>query len=136
MTTLEWPLMSEVISRANVKQNNNLNTNEKMPNSYHNSVIYYEKILAEVAKTRSQLNFDSEAGRKTIAEEIVKEKMPNNRCCKVEQANNLLDQIISEAEYDDTLLKDYWISKNQGEKAIGESFVVFHLKSLKKLLNE
>ena len=55
---------------------------------------------------------------------------------KLKNANNLLDQIIEGAEEQDEYLKDYWISKAQGEKAIGESFVVFHLKALKKLLKE
>ena len=53
-----------------------------------------------------------------------------------ETANNLLDQIIEAAAQDDAYLKDYWISKAQGDKAVGESFVLFHLKVLKKLLNE
>jgi len=55
---------------------------------------------------------------------------------KLKNANNLLDQIIEGAETQDEYLKDYWISKAQGEKAIGESFVLFHLRVLKKLLNE
>ena len=55
---------------------------------------------------------------------------------KSKNVNNLLDQIIEGAEEQDKHLKDYWISKAQGEKAIGESFVLFHLKVLKKLLNE
>ena len=55
---------------------------------------------------------------------------------KLKTANNLLDQLIQAAAEQDEHLKDYWISKAQGEKAIGESFVVFHLKALKKLLNE
>ena len=104
-----------------------------MPNNHYDSVIHYEKILSEIAKKRNQINFDSEAARKVIAEEIVKEKMPNN---KVEQANNLIDQLIVTAEQDDECLKQFWIGKGQGEKTIGESFVVYHLKSLKKLLNE
>ena len=54
----------------------------------------------------------------------------------LEIANNLLDQIIEAAAQDDAYLKDYWISKAQGEKAVGDSFVLFHLKVLKKLLNE
>ena len=104
-----------------------------MPNKHYDSVIHYEKVLSEIAKKRNQINFDSEAARKTIAEKIVKEKMPNS---KAEQANNLIDQLIVAAAQNDEHLKDYWISKAQGEKAIGESFVVYHLKSLKKLLNE
>ena len=55
---------------------------------------------------------------------------------KLKTANNLLDQIIEAATEQDEHLKDYWISKAEGEKAIGESFVLFHLKVLKKLLNE
>ena len=55
---------------------------------------------------------------------------------KLKNVNNLLDQIIEGAEEQDKHLKDYWISKAQGEKTIGESFVLFHLKVLKKLLNE
>jgi len=54
----------------------------------------------------------------------------------IESANNLLDQIIEAATQDNAYLKDYWISKAQGEKAVGDSFVLFHLKVLKKLLNE
>ena len=38
-----------------------------------------------------------------------------------EIANNFLDQIIEAAAQDDAYLKDYWISKAQGEKAIGDS---------------
>ena len=55
---------------------------------------------------------------------------------KLKNANNLLDQIIEAATEQDEHLIDYWISKAEGEKAIGESFVLFHLKVLKKLLNE
>ena len=113
--------------------NNSTDTKEKMPNNTDDSVIYYEKILAGVAEKRNQINFDSEAGRKRIAEEIAKQKMPNN---SMETANNLIDQLIVAAAQDDEHLKDYWISKAQGERAIGESFVIFHLKVLKKLLNE
>ena len=133
---MDWPLMSEVVGRTNVNKkmpNNSTDTKEKMPNNTDHSVIYYERVLANFAKRHKQVNFESEAARKDIAEEIAKERMPNN---KTETANNLIDQIISAAAQDDEHLKDYWISKAQGERAIGESFVVFHLKALKKLLNE
>jgi hypothetical protein len=133
---MDWPLMSEVVGRANVNKkmpNNSTDTKEKMPNNHYGSVIYYEKVLSEIAKKRNQINFDSEAGRKAIAEEIAKEKMPNN---DMEKVNNLLDEIIVAAAQDDENLKDYWLTSGQGEKTIGESFVVFHLKVLKKLLNE
>jgi len=55
---------------------------------------------------------------------------------KLKNANNLLDQIIESAKAEDDILKDYWISLGKGERAIGESFTVFHLRALKKLLNE
>ena len=113
--------------------NNSTDTKEKMPNNTSDSVIHYERVLAYLAKKRNQINFDSEVGRKMIAEEIAKEKMPNN---STETANKLIDQIIIAAAQDDEHLKDYWIAKGQGERAIGESFVVYHLKALKKLLNE
>ena len=128
------PLLTTRLVNVKEKMPNNLpDTKEKMPNNTSDSVIHYEKILAGVAEKRNQINFDSEAGRKIVAEEIAKEKMPNN---SMETANNLIDQLIVAAAQDDEHLKDYWISKAQGERAIGESFVVYHLKALKKLLNE
>lgn len=136
MPSQPWPLMSEVVGRTNVNKkmpNNLTDMKEKMPNNHYDSVIYYEKVLARIAEKRNQINFDSEAARKDIAEEIAKEKMPNNN---TETANSLLDQIIEAAASDDEILKDYWISQGKGERAVGESFVIFHLKALKKLLNE
>ena len=136
MPSQPWPLMSEVVGRTNVNKkmpNNLTDAKEKMPNNHHDSVIYYERILASIAERRNQINFDSDAGRKVIAEEIAKETMPNNN---LQTANTLLDQIIEAARTDDEILKDYWINRGKGEKSIGESFVVFHLKALKKLLNE
>jgi hypothetical protein len=128
--------MSEVVGRTNVNKkmpNNLTDAKEKMPNNHHDSVIYYERILASIAERRNQINFDSDAGRKVIAEEIAKEKMPNNN---METANNLIDEIILAAKKDDKNLNDYWLCSGQGERTIGDSFVVFHLKALKKLLNE
>ncbi len=117
--------------------NNLPDTKEKMPNNTDDSVIYYEKILSRIAEKRNQINFDSEAGRKMIAKdltiEIKKEKMPNNN---MDLVNNLLDDILNAAVRDDEYLKDYWVTSGQGEKTVGESFVVYHLKVLKKLLNE
>lgn len=136
MPSQPWPLMSEVVGRTNVKEkmpNNLTDTKEKMPNNARDSVIYYERVLADFAERYKQVNLESETARTMIAEEIAKEKMPNN---SMETANNLIDQLIIAAARDDEHLKDYWIAKGQGEKAIGESFVVFHLKALKKLLNE
>ena len=50
-----------------------------MPNNTDDSVIYYEKILARIAENEIKLTLIAKTGRKTIAEEIAKEKMPNNR---------------------------------------------------------
>jgi len=135
--------ISEVKSKVNVKEkmpNNSTDTKEKMPNNTRSSVITVEDIrlaLDEFAKKYKQVNFASETARKIMAEdltiEIRKEKMPNNN---TERANNLIDQIIDAAAQDDEHLKDYWLTSGQGEKTIGESFVVYHLKVLKKLLNE
>ena len=70
MDSQPWPLMSEVVGRTNVNKkmpNNLTDANEKMPNNHYDSVIYYERVLSEIAKKRNQINFDSEAGRKAIA---------------------------------------------------------------------
>ena len=120
--------------------NNLTDTKEKMPNNTSDSVITAEKVrlaLDRLAKKYEQVNFASETARKMMAEdltiEIKKEKMPNNR---MDLVNNLLDDILNAAAQDDEHLKDYWITSGQGEKTVGESFVVYHLKVLKKLLNE
>ena len=146
---MDWPPTfnlespSEVVGRANVNKkmpNNLTDTKEKMPNNTSSSVITVEDIrlaLDEFAKKYEQVNFASETARKMMAEdltiEIKKEKMPNNR---MDLVNNLLDDILNAAAQDDEHLKDYWITSGQGEKTVGESFVVYHLKVLKKLLNE
>ena len=120
--------------------NNLTDTKEKMPNNTSDSVITTEKVrlvLDRLAEKQKQINFDSEDARKMIAEdltlEIKKEKMPNNN---MDLVNNLLDDILNAAVRDDEYLKDYWLTSGQGEKTIGDSFVVHHLKVLKKLLNE
>ena len=120
--------------------NNLTDTKEKMPNNTSDSVITVDKIrlgLDRLAKKYEQVNFASETARKMMAEdltiEIKKEKMPNNN---MDLVNNLLDDILNAAVRDDEYLKDYWLTSGQGEKTVGESFVVYHLKVLKKLLNE
>ena len=120
--------------------NNLPDTKEKMPNNTSSSVITTEKVrlgLDKLAKKYEQVNFASETARKMMAEdltiEIKKEKMPNNN---MDLVNNLLDDILNAAAQDDEHLKEYWLTSGQGEKTIGESFVVYHLKVLKKLLNE
>jgi len=120
--------------------NNLPDTKEKMPNNTSDSVITTEKVrlvLDKLAKKYEQVNFASETARKMMAEdltiEIAKEKTPNNN---IDLVNNLLDDILNAAVRDDEHLKDYWLTSGQGEKTIGDSFVVHHLKVLKKLLNE
>jgi hypothetical protein len=49
------------------------------------------------------------------------------------KASNLLDQIIEKAEFDDLEHRKQMITEHQGEKSIGESWMCFHLKQLKKL---
>jgi len=131
MRNSKWRRLSRNVNEK--MPNNILNVNEKMPNNTSDSVIYYERILADIAKDQNQINFESEIARRRIAEEIAKQKMPNNN---TQTANSLLDQIIEAAIADDEILKSHWISKAKGERAVGESFVIFHLKALKKLLNE
>ena len=111
-----------------------------MPNNTSDSVITTEKVrlvLDKLAKKYEQVNFASETARKMMAEdltiEIAKEETPNNN---IDLVNNLLDEILNAAVRDDEHLKDYWLTSGQGEKTIGDSFVVHHLKVLKKLLNE
>ena len=47
---------------------------------------------------------------------------------------NLLNQIIEMAEKDDEQNAIRAINEGKGERAVGESSVVFHLKVLKKLI--
>ena len=47
---------------------------------------------------------------------------------------NLLDQIIEKAKEEDLEHKKRAISSHRASQAIGESWTVFHLKSLKELL--
>ena len=49
---------------------------------------------------------------------------------------NLLDQIIEKAELDDLEHKKRSLAEGQGEKAIGEGWMPFHLKRLKELMEK
>ena len=49
---------------------------------------------------------------------------------------SLLDQIIEMAQKDDEQNAIRAINEGKGERAVGESSVVFHLKILKKLLED
>ena len=54
----------------------------------------------------------------------------------LKNAKNLLDQIIEEAEHEDNRHKIRAIKDANGEQAIGQSWMIYHLNVLKKLLNE
>lgn len=48
----------------------------------------------------------------------------------------LLDQILKKAIFDDEQHKTEAIQNNKGNQAIGESWMVFHLKALKSLIEK
>lgn len=52
------------------------------------------------------------------------------------EALELLSQIIEKAELDDLEHKKSALAKGQGEKAIGEDWMCFHLKKLKELIED
>ena len=47
---------------------------------------------------------------------------------------NLLDQIIERVEQEDSAHKNKMLSINKASQAIGESWMLFHLKALKELV--
>jgi len=53
---------------------------------------------------------------------------------KKQQAIHLLDAILKEAEKQDLEYKKTAIRNHQAAQSIGESWMVFHLKALKELL--
>ena len=53
-----------------------------------------------------------------------------------EKVLNFLDQIIEKAEADDYEYKAAALAANKASQAIGESWMVFHLKALKELIKE
>lgn len=55
-------------------------------------------------------------------------------CSNIPKAIGLLDQIIEQAKEEDELQKAHAIKVGKGSQAIGESWMVFHLKALKGLL--
>ena len=52
----------------------------------------------------------------------------------ISKARRLLDQIIERAKEDDEIQKSHAIKAGKGFDAIGEIWMVFHLKALKGLL--
>ena len=52
------------------------------------------------------------------------------------QSEKLLDQIIEFAEIQDTRFQSESIKDNQGEKAVGQDWMIHHLKLLKQALKE
>lgn len=55
---------------------------------------------------------------------------------KNKEALKLLDQLIEFAEIEDHKHKNQAIANHQAEKAVGESWMIHHLRLLKKLLEE
>lgn len=51
-------------------------------------------------------------------------------------ATELIGQLIEEAHKQDLKFKQYCISQGKGSSAQGESFMLFHLKALKKLVED
>ena len=48
----------------------------------------------------------------------------------------MLDQIIEKAQFDDLQYKKQMIKQHEASKSVGESWMVFHLNELKKLIKE
>jgi|7_EtaG_2_1085326.scaffolds.fasta_scaffold40644_5 hypothetical protein len=55
---------------------------------------------------------------------------------KIKQAVKMIDEMLSLAEQQDEKHKAQAIAAGQGERAVGESWEIFHLKTLKSLLEE
>jgi|TARA_R110000744_G_scaffold91125_7_gene176955 hypothetical protein len=55
---------------------------------------------------------------------------------KIKNAILLTEDIFQEAKAKDKEWKEEMIAKGKGKQAVGESFFVFHLKTLKNLLEE
>jgi len=64
----------------------------------------------------------------------LKDKLPDNTDAAI--ALNLLEQIIERAEKEDNQQKALAIKHGKASNAIGESWMVFHLKALKKILEQ
>ena len=53
---------------------------------------------------------------------------------KRKTALNLLNMIIEKAHFEDLKFKNQMIKEHKATKAVGESWMCFHLKKLKELL--
>ena len=54
----------------------------------------------------------------------------------MKQSLKMLEQIIERARYDDLQFKKLMIETHQGSKSVGDSWMVFHLTELKKLMEK
>lgn len=54
----------------------------------------------------------------------------------MKESLKMLDQIIEKARFDDLQYKKQMIQKHEASKSVGESWMVFHLLELKKLIQE
>ncbi len=55
---------------------------------------------------------------------------------KIKTAIEMIEEMITLAEEQDKRVKAQAIATGQGEKAVGVSWEIFHLKALKNLLSE
>jgi len=55
---------------------------------------------------------------------------------KDEKALNLINQMLEYAKVDDEEHKIQMIAEGKGRNAVGESWVIFHLKALKEILED
>jgi hypothetical protein len=54
----------------------------------------------------------------------------------MKESLKVLDQIIERAKVDDLLYKKQMIENHEASKAVGESWMIFHLNILKKLIEK
>lgn len=53
---------------------------------------------------------------------------------RMELARNLLEQLIVRAQKEDSVFKARMIAEHRGQEAMGESWMLFHLKVLRELM--
>jgi len=54
----------------------------------------------------------------------------------MKESLKLLDQIMEKAMFDDEEHKKEMIAKHKASKTVGESWMIFHLKKLKELIQK
>ena len=54
----------------------------------------------------------------------------------MKRSSTLLDQIIEKAALDDEEHKKQMLAQNKAQKTVGQSWMIFHLLELKKIIKE